>query len=258
MKHFFNLLTLLCFALYAQAETAVYQEVNYTIDPDYLTAEVTLNPQVSGELYIPDEITVGQDTYRVTTIGEKAFKGCKNLTDIVLPPTIERIYRSAFDGTGIMLDKTKWTDGALYIDSCLIATDKTIKGKFIIPEGTRLIAAGAFQGNKTLTRMEFPASVKRIDHETFRDCKNLTRAIIPLTITEISVLRHVFQFNSITPHRLMKILCLVSCFCRIDNICFLFAGKKDSMNNNDKWGRMKECSFCDILFIRLTHPSQSP
>ena len=76
--------------------------------------------------------------------------------------------------------------------------------------------------------------------------------------SEISVLRHVFQFNSITPHRLMKILCLVSCFCRIDNICFLFAGKKDSMNNNDKWGRMKECSFCDILFIRLTHPSQSP
>lgn len=34
----------------------------------------------------------------------------------------------------------------------------------------------------------------------------------------------------------MKILCLVSCFCGIDNICFLFAGKKDSMNNNDKWG----------------------
>ena len=92
--------------------------------------------------------------------------------------------------------------------------------------------------------------------------KNVISGLLPNSnhseCSEISVLRHVFQFNSVTPHRLMKILCLVSCFCRIDNICFLFAGKKDSMNNNDKWGRMKECSFCDILFIRLTHPSQSP
>ena len=185
MRRYLSLILVLCLAVFAQAENVVYQEVNYTVDPDLLTAEVVVTPQASGELYIPEEITVGQETYRVTSIGDKAFKGCKNLTAIVLPKTLERVYRSAFDGTGIMLDKTNWTDGALYIDSCLIATDKTIKAKFIIPEGTRLIAAGAFQGNKTLTRVEFPTTVRRIDHETFRDCKNLTRAIIPQTITEI-------------------------------------------------------------------------
>lgn len=185
IQRYFYLILMCCLSLFTQAEDAVYQEVHYTIDPNSHTAEVAPNPQAHGELYIPEKITIGQETYCVTAIGDKAFKGCKNLTAIVLPKTLKRVYRSAFDGTGIILNKTNWTNGALYIDSCLIATDKTIKAKFIIPAGTRLIAAGAFQGNKALTRVEFPASVYRIDHETFRDCKNLTRAIIPQTINEI-------------------------------------------------------------------------
>ena len=124
MKHLLPILFVLCIAVSMHAENAVYQEVNYTIDTEHKTAEVALNPHVSGELYIPEEIHAGQETYRVTGICAKAFKGCKNLTDIVLPSTIDHIYRSAFDGTGIMEDKTKWTEGVLYIDSCLIAADK--------------------------------------------------------------------------------------------------------------------------------------
>ena len=128
---------------------------------------------------------MGQNTYTVIAIGDKAFKGCKSLTTIVLPPSIERVYRSAFDGTGIMLKKENWVDGCLWIDSILIATDKNIKPRFVVPEGTRLIAAGAFQGNKTIQRVELPTCIARIDHETFRDCKNLQKVVIPKTITSI-------------------------------------------------------------------------
>ena len=167
------------------AEDAQYQDVHYTVDDNRLTAEVTLNPKASGELLIPETIVVGQNTYTVIAIGDKAFKGCKNLTAIVLPKTIERVYRSAFDGTGIMLKKENWKDGCLWIDSILIATDKTIKPRFVVPEGTRLIAAGAFQGNKALQRVELPSCISRIDHETFRDCKNLQKVVIPKTITSI-------------------------------------------------------------------------
>ena len=130
-----------------QAQDAQFQDIHYTVDENHLTAEVALNPKVSGELFIPQTIVVGQNTYTVIAVGDKAFKGCKNLTAIVLPPSIERVYRSAFEGTGIMLKKENWTDGCLWIDSILIATDKTIKPRFVVPEGTRLIAAGAFQGN---------------------------------------------------------------------------------------------------------------
>ena len=111
-------------AVLVNAENAQYQDINYSIEDNHLTAEVTLNPRAEGEILIPEPIVVGQHTYTVTAVGDKAFKGCKNLTAIVLPKTIERVYRSAFDGTGIMLDKTKWADGCLWIDSILIATDK--------------------------------------------------------------------------------------------------------------------------------------
>ena len=176
---------LLVAVLSVNAENAQYQDVHYTIDADHLTAEVTLNPRATGELLIPETIVVGQNTYTVTAIGDKAFKGCKNLTAIVLPKTIERVYRSAFDGTGILLNKANWSEGCLWIDSILIATDKTIKPRYIVPEGTRLIAAGAFQGNKTILRVELPTCITRIDHETFRDCKNLQKVVIPTTITSI-------------------------------------------------------------------------
>ena len=89
----------------ANAVDAQYQDVHYAVDEITLTAEVVANPRATGELFIPEHIVVGQDTYTVVAIGDKAFKGCKNLTAIVLPQSIERVYRSAFEGTGIMLNK---------------------------------------------------------------------------------------------------------------------------------------------------------
>ena len=176
---------LLVAVLVANAQDALYQDVHYTINENRLTAEVTLNPKASGELFIPETIVAGQNRYTVTAVGENAFKGCKNLTAVVLPKTIERVYRSAFEGTGIYLNKLNWVDGCLWIDSILIATDKTIKPRFVVPESARLIAAGAFKGNKTLQRIELPQTITRIDHETFRDCKNLQKIIIPLSVTSI-------------------------------------------------------------------------
>ena len=156
-------------AVCVKAQTALYQDVHYTIDENRLTAEVALNPKASGELFIPETIVAGQHRYTVVAIGDNAFKGCKTLTAVVLPKTLQRVYRSAFEGTGIYLNKANWVDGCLWIDSILIATDKTIKPRFVVPASARLIAAGAFRGNKTLQRVELPATIVRIDHETFRD-----------------------------------------------------------------------------------------
>ena len=179
------LLFFLPLTLVAQEEKVCFQEIYYTIDADKLTAEVATNAKASGALFLPKEITVNEVTYRVTSISNNAFKGCKNLTAIVLPHSIDRIYRSAFEGTGIMLNKENWRDGALYMDSCLIATDKTIDPKYAIVEGTRLIAAGAFRDNKVVTRVEIPTSITRIDHETFLGCKNLQRVNIPSSVQSI-------------------------------------------------------------------------
>ena len=103
-----TILSILIAALPLHAEEATYQDLRYTLDENHLTAEVTLNPRAAGEIMIPEKIIVGQNTYTVTSIADRAFKGCKNLQTIVLPQSIERIYRSAFDGTGIMLNKDNW------------------------------------------------------------------------------------------------------------------------------------------------------
>ena len=125
LRHFI-LLTLFCFCGTVMAEEASYEKINYTLDLDRSTAEVALNPQVYGELTIPEVIRTEKGDFRVTSIGDKAFQGAKLLYKIQLPKTIEHIYRSAFEGTGIMLDRENWADGVLILDSTyLIASDKT-------------------------------------------------------------------------------------------------------------------------------------
>ena len=95
------LLAAVCTISTVAANNAQYQDVNYSLDEFTLTAEVIATPKASGELFLPEQIIVGQHTYTVIAIGDKAFRGCKTLTAIVLPPTLQRVYRSAFDGTGV-------------------------------------------------------------------------------------------------------------------------------------------------------------
>ena len=182
MKRLLLVLAAVC-ALNAWAEEAVYEDIVYSLDLDKMTAEVGLNPRAYGEIVIPETIKVDQGDFRVTAVGDNAFKGAKDLTAIELPATIEHIYRSAFEGTGIYADKANWLDGVLMIDSMyLIAADKSIKPKYEMPGFVKLVAIGAFKGNKTVTKVTWSESVKVIDHEVFRDCKNLVKLVIPESV----------------------------------------------------------------------------
>ena len=56
------------------AGEAQYQDINYTFDENHMTAEVALNPRATGEIFIPEQIQVGQNSYTVVGISDKAFK----------------------------------------------------------------------------------------------------------------------------------------------------------------------------------------
>ena len=172
---------------FAAEPTAYVDNFVYTLDYAHHTAEVAANPKASGDIIIPEQIKDGEGkTYTVTSLSAEAFKGCKGVTSIVLPPTIKQLYRSSLEGTGVFANRELWNDGALYIDGCLIAVDKTIsKPKFVVADDTRVIAGGAFQGNKTVTAVVLPQSVSRIDVFTFRDCKNLQKVTFGRHITSI-------------------------------------------------------------------------
>ena len=93
-------------ALPATAQKATIDGVTYEFnEPE--TGEATVVPSsngnYSGEVFIPATVTYNGQEYSVTTIGNNAFKLCRNLTSVSMPYTIERLGDKAFfQCTGII------------------------------------------------------------------------------------------------------------------------------------------------------------
>ncbi len=96
----------------------------------------------------------------VTSIGDHAFDGCKNLTSITIPDGVTSIGDSAF------MD-------------CYRITDITI------PDSVTTIGDHAFQLCQSLTSITVPDSVTNIDDYAFIGCENLTSVTIGKGVTSI-------------------------------------------------------------------------
>ena len=84
----------------------------------------------------------------VTEIGDWAFYGCKNLTEINIPESVTEIGFYAFYGC------------------------KSLK-EITIPESVTEIGNCAFKNCKNLTEINIPESVTKIGYGAFDGCKNL-------------------------------------------------------------------------------------
>ena len=96
----------------------------------------------------------------VTSIGEYAFSGCKNLSEVIIPQSVMSIGSGAFF-------------------SCINLTSVTI------PEGVTSIGNSAFSGCSSLPEMIIPQSITAIDDNVFNDCRKLTKVTLPESITSI-------------------------------------------------------------------------
>lgn len=86
-KTFINIcLTLiaLCWTMAIQAQTATVDGINYNLYADTKTARVTKS-NVTGDIVIPEKITVDGVEYSVTSIASSAFQDCKALTSVTMP-----------------------------------------------------------------------------------------------------------------------------------------------------------------------------
>ena len=156
-KTFINIcLTLiaLCWTMTIQAQTATVDGINYYLRSDK-TARVTAST-VTGDIVIPEKITVDGVDYSVTSIGNEAFKDSKALTSVAMPSV------------------TSIDCGAFYQCNALTSVD--------MPSVTS-IGFQAFENCSSLTSVAMP-SVTSIGSEAFCGCPIINLSL-PATLTSI-------------------------------------------------------------------------
>ncbi len=159
--------------------------INYILHNDY-TATVGKQKGLSGSVYISDTLHIAGRAFIVTTIGKQAFSACPQVTDIIIPSTIEYVYASAIEGTALFRNKQNWDDNCLYLSDCLVSVkSEKIKKSFVVSAGTRIVASGAFSGSKRLRELTLPEGITSIAPESFLGCSNLGEIHIPQSVVEI-------------------------------------------------------------------------
>ncbi|MBQ8212845.1 MAG: leucine-rich repeat protein, partial [Clostridia bacterium] len=111
----------------------------------------------------------------ISWIGENAFAGCTSLSKIDFAGQANRVSLSAFLNTAYYNDPANRVNGVFYFEGHLIAPiDLTISGNYVIPSGTKVIAAEAFKNCANLVTIFIPSSVKYVGANAFQNCSSLT------------------------------------------------------------------------------------
>lgn len=195
------------------ATEGTYELLTYKNYGDYI--KITGCDESATEVVIPSEI----EGLPVTSIGERAFFECYNLTAITIPDSITSIENSAFlscdsltsvdilasvenIGSGVfegcmsLILINVAEDNANYSseNGILFNKDKTelIKypvqkpeTEYAVPESVTKITGSAFSYCKNLTSVSIPYGITKIESYTFYDCESLKSVEIPDSVTII-------------------------------------------------------------------------
>lgn len=118
----------------------------------------------------------------VRHIPDKLAYGCTALKQVFLPDTLESVGRTVWEHTPFL---TQWKQGWDQDRTCgaVFWDGRDIQGSFRVPEGTRIVAGGAFYGNTALTEISFPHSVTWIGPAALKGCSGLCRVSWPAAVT---------------------------------------------------------------------------
>lgn len=120
----------------------------------------------------------------VTTVGDDAFYGCKNLIQVSLPDGLTCIGENAFEENSSLTEITipssvneirRWA-----FDSC------TSISSVDIPDGVTSINLSTFAGCTNLQSVTIPDSVVTIDSSAFLSCYALSSISIPISVVNIN------------------------------------------------------------------------
>ena len=140
----------------------------------------------------------------VTSIGERAFKGCTSLMCISIPNSVTSIRDRAFYNctslTSIIIPNSITSIGDCAFQSC---TGELIIQSKIIENPTTDSAFGCHRGwlsGAEFTKLTIGNNITKIGDQVFIGCRSLVNVTIPNSITEIgrSAFEHCVSLTSIT------------------------------------------------------------
>ncbi len=152
---------------------------------------------VSGDIEIPQEVTYNSKTYKVVSIGDKAFNGCPLLTSVIIPNSVTSIGNDAF---------------AL----CNNLTTVTL------PNSVRSIGDNAFFYCEKITSITIPNSVITIGNGAFADCHGLTSVTISNSVTSIG--KNAFRSSALTS------VTIPNSVTSIGENAFIYCGSLENIN----------------------------
>ena len=211
----------MAFMLFGSLSTYAYEfEVDgIYYNTDFNNAIVTrgdYDTYYSGDITIPATVSHNGVTYTVTSIGEKAFMWCTELTRVDIPNTVTLIDSYAFcycrQLTSMVISQNVTTINTWAFDGCWELSSITVESgnprydsrdncnaiiesstntliagckNTIIPNSVTKIGFHAFNGCSGLTSISIPNSVTSIETAAFASCMNLASVDIPNSVTYI-------------------------------------------------------------------------
>lgn len=218
MRRFIAICIMLTTALGIYAQTEI-NGICYELDITTKTSKVTPGGKYSGSVTIPASVTKDGVEYKVTEIGDEAFIYCFELTNINIPNSIIAIGNSAFWNCAklealdlptsvtkigyyafgachslksIFIPKSVTDLGYAAFSECKNLTSFSIDsenpvykfedGMLLTKDNTTLVS---YMGDRSLTKVTIPSTVKTIFNRAFVHCDWLTEVVIPNSVTTI-------------------------------------------------------------------------
>lgn len=163
----------LCWTVAIQAQTATVDGINYYLYTDTKTADVT-SSTVTGDIVIPEKITVDGVEYSVEGMYRYVFKNCESITSVKMP-SVRYLPENTFEECSNLtsVDMPSVTNiGSRAFKNCGSLTSVNM------PSVTD-ISSYAFDGCSSLTSVDMPL-VTNISSYAFSSCSSLTSVDMPL------------------------------------------------------------------------------
>ena len=154
--------------------------------------------EYQGNVAIPEEVTYMNRTRKVTSIGDRAFYYCSDLTSITIGNSVTSIGESVFYycyglKKVIVKDIAAWCGIKFYnyesnplsYAKHLYSDEDTEITNLVIPNSVTSIGSYAFYYCSGLTSITIPNSVTSIGNNAFDGCSGLTSVTIPNSVTSI-------------------------------------------------------------------------